>query len=219
VLDWPRHGCINIHASMLPRWRGAAPIQRAIEAGDRATGVSIIQMDAGLDTGPVVTAVEVPIVPGETGGTLHDKLAATGAAAMVATLGRLARERRLAAEPQPAAGATYAARIAGAETLVDWGEPADVIERRMRAFDPVPGLTATVAGQRVKLWAAQVLAGSASAPLGTVLAAGSEGIDVACRVGVLRILALQPASGRRMTASAFVAGRRPGPATMASPTA
>jgi methionyl-tRNA formyltransferase len=211
VLDWPRHGCLNIHASRLPRWRGAAPIQRAIEAGDASTGVTIMRMDAGLDTGPIVDAIDVPISPRETGGTLHDKLASAGARMIVEVLARLARDGTLHARPQPETGVRYAAKISDAETRVDWREPAIAIERRIRAFDPVPGLAATLANQRLKLWAAEIIPAAPYAAPGTVIAAGRQGIDVACGSdetgGALRLLEVQPAGRGRMSAAAFVAGR------------
>jgi methionyl-tRNA formyltransferase len=215
VLDWPRHGCINIHASRLPRWRGAAPIQRAIEAGDTETGVTIMRMDAGLDTGPVVSVTPVPIDPRDTGGSLHDKLAAAGAQAIVAALRRLEASGTLPAVPQPDAGVTYAARIGKEEAAIDWTQPAEAIERRIRAFDPVPGTTANLGGHDVKLWSAEVVACAVPAAPGTVVAAGRAGIDVACgdpaaRRG-LRIREIQPAGGARMTAGAFAAGRRLAP--------
>ena len=211
VLDWPRHGCLNIHASKLPRWRGAAPIERAIEAGDRMTGVTIMQMDAGLDTGPIVDGIDVGIALRETAGTLHDKLADAGAKAILATLERLRRDGRLSATPQPSTGVTYAARIGREEALADWTDPAAMIERRIRAFDPAPGLSTLLSGLRVKLWAAEVVAAATAAPPGTVVAARPQGIDVACGTSgdeALRILAIQPAGGTRMDAAAFIAGRR-----------
>ncbi len=216
VLKWPRHGAINIHASLLPRWRGAAPIQRAIEAGDTTTGVTIMQMDAGLDTGPVIAAVDVPIAPRDTAGTLHDRLAATGAAAIVAALDQLLRDGALPATPQPADRVTYADKIARAEAAINWTRPAASIERTVRAFDPVPGAHTIVGGQSLKVWAATVVTttialGSSSAPPGAVLLISSDGIDVACGDGTLRLHAVQPAGGKRMPANAFAAGRVIGP--------
>ncbi len=207
VLAWPRHGGINIHASRLPRWRGAAPIQRALLAGDAATGVTIMQMDAGLDTGPAIDAVDVPIAPRETAGTLTAKLATAGAAAIVAVLERLARDGRLDAVAQPADGATYAAKVDRGEAHLDWSRPAPVLDRTVRAFDPVPGAFTQFGGEPVKVWSAEPLAGPAAAPAGTVVAAGAAGIDVACGEGVLRIATVQPAGGKRMSAAAFAAGR------------
>jgi methionyl-tRNA formyltransferase len=207
VLAWPRCGCLNVHASLLPRWRGAAPIQRAIEAGDVTTGITIMQMDAGLDTGPTIAATAVAIGARETAGSLHDRLAAAGATAIVEVLGRLDREGRLAAAPQPAEGATYAARITDGDARIDWSRDAAAIDRQIRALDPVPGAYTTLAGAVVKLWRAAPLAAPVVAPPGTVLAAGPAGIDVACGAGVLRVVELQRAGGRRVPAAALVAGR------------
>jgi len=207
VLDWPRLGCLNIHASRLPRWRGAAPIARAIEAGDAETGVSIMRMDEGLDTGPVLAEAPVPIAAHETAGTLHDKLAHEGARSIVAVLDALARGEAPAARPQPAEGVTYAAKIERAEAAVDWRLPAAVVERRIRAFDPVPGAQARFAGDLVKLAGASLAGSSPEAP-GTIVAIGAAGLDVACGDGgVVRVARLKPAGGREMSASAFAAGR------------
>jgi methionyl-tRNA formyltransferase len=207
VLAWPRLGCLNIHASLLPRWRGAAPIQRAIEAGDATTGITIMQMDEGLDTGPTIDAREVPIGSRETAGSLHDRLAAVGAELIVEVLGRLEREGRLAARPQPGEGATYAARIGAADARVDWTRDAAAIDRQVRALDPAPGAYTTLDGGIVKLWRAHPLPSEGPAAPGTVLAASAAGIDVACGDGVLRIVELQRAGGRRLPSSALVAGR------------
>ena len=207
VLAWPRCGCLNVHASLLPRWRGAAPIQRAIEAGDAMSGITIMQMDAGLDTGPTIAATAVAIGARETAGSLHDRLAAAGATAIVEVLGRLDRDGRLVATPQPAEGATYAARITDGDARIDWLRDAAAIDRQVRALDPAPGAYTTLAGAVVKLWRAEPLPVAAAAPPGTVLAASPAGIDVACGAGVLRVLELQRAGGRRLPASALVAGR------------
>jgi len=207
VLAWPRHGCVNIHASLLPRWRGAAPIERAILAGDRETGISLMRMDAGVDTGPIIEQVRVPIEDDDTGATLTARLAATGAAAIVAALARLRDSGALRATPQPDAGATYAPKLAKAEAAIDWNAAAADIARRIRAFDPVPGATATLGARSIRLRRAAVVATTASARPGSVLAAGSDGIVVACGEGALRVDELQPAGGRTMSAAAFVAGR------------
>ena len=212
VLAWPRHGCLNIHASRLPRWRGAAPIQRAIAAGDASSGITIMQMDAGLDSGPAIEIVDVPIAPRETAGSLHDKLAAVGAGAIVATLQRLEREGVLTATPQSEAGVTYAAKLTRAEAAIDWTLPVAEVDRRIRAFDPVPGAFTTLDRLEVKVWAAQPLAlatgrAAAATPPGAVLAVSAAGIDVACGDGALRITGVQPAGGKRMSAQAFAAGR------------
>ena len=213
VLAWPRHGCLNIHASRLPRWRGAAPIARAIEAGDEATGVTIMRMDAGLDTGPMIAVSDVPIVGTDTAGSLHDKLADLGAALIVDVVARLARDGALAATPQPAEGATYARKIERADAALDWRLPAVVLSRRSRAFDPVPGAWTLWAGTEAKVAAAQPVSGRADAPPGTVLGVSDAGIDVACAPGeALRIASFKPAGGRWMGGAAFAAGRgvRPG---------
>jgi methionyl-tRNA formyltransferase len=206
VLAWPRFGCLNIHASLLPRWRGAAPIQHAILAGDAATGVTIMQMDAGLDTGPMIECMEVPIASSDTTGSLTERLAGVGAAAIVAALGRLAREGSLPARPQPTDGATYAAKVDPLQAVLDWSLPATVLERKVRAFDPAPGARFALAGDVVKVWAAQTAAGSGNA--GTVVAADRVAIEVACGQGSLRLLTVQPAGGKRMPGGAFAAGRR-----------
>jgi methionyl-tRNA formyltransferase len=211
VLAWPRHGCLNIHASRLPRWRGAAPIQRAIEAGDAATGITVMQMDSGLDTGPVIDVAEVAIAPRETAGTLHDRLAAVGAQSIVATLRKLERDHMLHAVPQPETGVTYAGKVERADAAIDWTRAAAVIDRQIRAYDPVPGAHTIIDGAPVKVWRAEPLAGTSGAPAGMVLAAGEEGIDVACGSGALRLIEVQPAAGRRMPAAAFARGRGGGP--------
>ena len=209
VLAWPGHGCINIHASLLPRWRGAAPIERAILAGDAETGICLMQMDEGLDTGPVIDRVRVTIAADETAGELTARLAAAGAAAVVAALERLRDARRLSATAQPSDGMTYAPKIAKSEAAIDWTLAATDVARRIRAFNPAPGATAALGGQPVKVWRAEALpAPTAVAPPGVVLAADAAGIVVACGDGALRVVELQGAGGRRMAAAAFLAGRR-----------
>jgi methionyl-tRNA formyltransferase len=204
MLDIPRLGALNVHASLLPRWRGAAPIERALLAGDPVTGVCIMQMDAGLDTGPVLLRDELPIAPEDTAGTLHDKLAALGARLVVAALDGLAAGT-LRPTPQPAAGVTYAAKIARDETRLDWSRSANELARRVRAFDPAPGAGARVRGVELKIWRAAVVA-ARGAP-GAVVAAGAEGISVACGDGgALRLEELQRAGGRRLPAAAFLRG-------------
>jgi methionyl-tRNA formyltransferase len=206
ILEWPRHGCINIHASLLPRWRGAAPVQRAILAGDAVTGITIMQMDQGLDTGPIVDATEVPIADGDTSGTLTERLAVAGGQAIVAALSRLEREGSLGSRPQPRDGATYARKIERAEAAIDWESDADTIDRQVRAFEPSPGAFTSLEGVPIKILRARAIVHPAASAPGTVLEARSEGIDVACGRGALRIFDLQPAGKRRMKAEAFLAG-------------
>lgn len=206
VLDLPRLGCLNIHASLLPRWRGAAPIHRAIEAGDAETGVTIMQMDAGLDTGDMLLMERVAIAPQDTTGTLHDKLAALGGRMVVEAL-ELAAFGRLRPQPQPAEGVTYAHKIEKAEAAIAWSQPADVIERRIRAFDPFPGATAQLGGETVKLWRAQaLLQGRGSVPPGTIVALDEDGIGVACGQGRLEVTELQRPGGKRLAAADFLRG-------------
>jgi methionyl-tRNA formyltransferase len=210
VLDLPQRGCLNIHASLLPRWRGAAPIQRAIEAGDTETGITIMQMDAGLDTGDMLSIHRVPIKPGQTAGELHDELAAAGAAAIVQALQALSAGG-LARTPQPADGVTYAAKLDKAEAPLDFSLAAQVLARRICAFNPVPGATARLPGldDPVKVWRAQALPGAPAAVPGTVLRATPAGIDIATADGILRLLELQKAGGKRQAADAFVRGWQP----------
>jgi methionyl-tRNA formyltransferase len=208
VLGIPRLGCINVHASLLPRWRGAAPIQHAILAGDRETGISIMQMDAGLDTGAVLRRAVCPIHDDDTGGSLHDALAALGAATLVETLAAL-EHGELPAQPQEHALATYAGRIAKSDGLLTWDRPAELLERQVRAFNPWPVaytlLPAARArgndgARRLRIWSSRVVAVADSAEPGTVLASGASGIDVATSRDALRILTLQPA-GRNIMSS------------------
>lgn len=209
VLDWPRYGCLNIHASLLPRWRGAAPIARAIEAGDATTGITIMRMDAGLDTGPIVTATAIDIAPRETTGSLTERLAELGAAAIVRTLEALARERGLPATPQPAQGANYAAKIGPADALLDWTRDAFSLDRRIRAMSPSPSAVAGWRGKPVKIVAAVPATDSTNDAAGTVIAVGAQGIDVACgNATMLRVTEVQPAARRPMPARAFAAGYR-----------
>ena len=206
VLDLPRLGCLNIHASLLPRWRGAAPIHRAVEAGDAATGVTIMQMDAGLDTGDMLLVERIAIAPDDTTATLHDKLAVLGGRLIVEAL-EMAACGGLQPVRQPAEGVTYAHKIDKAEAQVDWSQAADVIERRMRAFDPFPGASAQVRGETVKLWRGRALMqGRGSVAPGTIVAVDDNGIGVACGAGRLEITELQRPGGKRLAAADFLRG-------------
>ncbi|HEU4851675.1 MAG TPA: methionyl-tRNA formyltransferase [Telluria sp.] len=198
--------CINIHASLLPRWRGAAPIHRAIEAGDQDTGVTIMQMEEGLDTGPMLLIERLPIEATDTTGTLHDRLAALGGEMIVTALARL-EQGTLEAVPQPATGVTYAAKITKEEAKLDFSLPAAEIARKVRAFNPFPGAHALVNGVPVKIWGAQALEQDSDALVGTVLAADAQhGIVVACRRGTLRLTELQKPGGKRLAAAEFLKG-------------
>ena len=218
VLGWPGHGCLNIHASLLPRWRGAAPIARAIEAGDRESGITVMQMDAGLDTGAIVRRRAIPIDPRETAGSLHDRLAALGAESIVEVIGALARDGRLDAVPQSAEGVTWAAKIGSADEAIDWTQGPALVDRRIRALTPSPGAVARWQGRPAKILEAWPVAATgdreavSGVPPGTVLRVGPAGIEVACglgaEAGALRLVRVQPAGGRPMAASAFAAGRR-----------
>jgi methionyl-tRNA formyltransferase len=200
VLDMPRLGCINIHASLLPRWRGAAPIQRALLAGDAETGVCIMQMEAGLDTGPVLLREAFPILESDTSASLHDRLAALGARLVVQALDRLP----LAGEAQPTDGITYAHKIEKAEALIDWRWPAERIDRHIRAFNPFPGAQALMAGQTVKLWQAEPV--DASGHSGQVLAVDRDQLVIACGNGAIAVSELQKAGGKRLPVKQFLAG-------------
>lgn len=206
VLDIPRHGCINIHASLLPRWRGAAPIHRAIEAGDAETGVTIMQMEEGLDTGPMLSMEPVAIGPEDTTGTLHDKLAGLGGRMIVDALRKLGRGD-LPATPQPEEGVTYAAKISKEEAALDFSLPAAVLARKIRAFNPFPGASAPCEGTAIKIWRAEVVEGTSGTVPGQVLSAGGPaGVVVACGTGVLRLNELQKPGGKRLPAAEFLKG-------------
>ena len=207
ILDIPRFGCWNVHASLLPRWRGAAPIQRAIEAGDTETGVCLMQMEKGLDTGPVMLEQRLAIGANETAGQLHDRLASLGAQVLADGLGLLRAGMRPVPRPQPAEGATYARKLEKAEARLDWTQPADVLARKVRAFDPWPIAEAELAGEVVRVHGAIAIEGESAAP-GTVLRTGREGIDVACGDGALRIRTLQRAGGKIITAADYLNARR-----------
>jgi methionyl-tRNA formyltransferase len=204
VLALPRLGCINIHASLLPRWRGAAPIQRAIMAGDRETGVSIMRMDAGLDTGPVFLQERVPILASDTAGSLHDRLADLGAALIVKVLAQLDRDA-ITALPQPAEGVTYAQKIPKSEAVIDWRLEAIQIDRLIRALNPEPGAYTLLRGERLKLWRAALLDRAEGAP-GEIIQVGPSGIHVACGRGGLELQELQRPGGRRLSAEVFQRG-------------
>lgn len=204
VLDTPKHGCLNIHASLLPRWRGAAPIQRAIEAGDAETGVCIMQMDIGLDTGGVVSEHRYAIQPTDTANEVHDALMNLGAAAIVANLQQLKTEGRLKSVKQPEEGVTYAQKLSKEEARIDWNESAAVIERKIRAFNPVPAAWVEYQGKPMKIWRAEVVAKQGRA--GEVLSCSSDGLIIACGENALKITQLQPSGGKRMNIAAFAAG-------------
>jgi methionyl-tRNA formyltransferase len=201
ILALPRQGCVNIHASLLPRWRGAAPIQRALLAGDTQTGISIMQMEAGLDTGPVLLQQAVTIASDDTAKTLHDRLAALGARLIVRAL-----EKPSIAEPQNGSNATYAAKIDKREARIAWSETAETIERKVRAFDPLPGAATLLEGAVLKIWRAET-APKLNALPGTILRAANDGITVACGSGTaLKVRELQRSGGKRLPVSAFLAG-------------
>jgi methionyl-tRNA formyltransferase len=207
VLDIPEYGCWNVHASLLPRWRGAAPIQRAIEAGDTGTGVCLMQMEKGLDTGPVLLEQRTPIGADETAGQLHDRLAELGAQTLGDGLGLLRAGMKPVAKPQPATGATYAHKLEKAEARLDWSQPAQALERKVRAFNPWPIAEAPLSGERVRIHAAEVVDGAPGAAPGSVLQASRAGIDVACGAGALRITRLQREGGRVLAAADYLNAR------------
>ena len=201
VLETPRLGCVNIHASLLPRWRGAAPIQRAIMAGDPETGITVMQMDEGLDTGGILSRRRLPIGSGDDAGTLHDALAALGADLVVETLAEMAEGRHRVC-PQPVKGVTYAAKIGRAETRIDWRKPAREVDRQVRALSPAPGAWFDAAGTRVRVLAARTISGPALPP-GTVIGDGST---IACGSGTLRLERLQRAGKQAVDVGAFLRG-------------
>ena len=208
LLDMPRLGCLNIHASLLPRWRGAAPIHRAIEAGDHETGVTIMQMDAGLDTGDMLLMEKLPIGALDTSATLHDKLAGLGGRLIVQALA-LSATGGLQPVRQPETGISYAAKIDKAEAAVNWRETPEIIGRRIRAFDPFPGASSQLGGEIIKLWNYEI--NSYSRPpnvrCGTILSVNETGVSVACGSdGVLRLTELQRAGGKRLAAADFLRG-------------
>jgi methionyl-tRNA formyltransferase len=208
VLAIPRLGCWNVHASLLPRWRGAAPIQRAILAGDTETGIDLMQMEAGLDTGPVLIERRTPIGDGDTGGSLHDRLATLGADALAEGLARIARGETLTARAQADTGVVYAHKLEKSEARLDWNEPATVLARKVRAFDPWPATEAELWGERVRIWSAEVIDARTDQPPGTIVATGRDAIDVATGKGLLRILEVQREGGRRISVRDWQNARR-----------
>ena len=207
VLAIPAQGCWNVHASLLPRWRGAAPIQRAIEAGDTITGVCLMQMEKGLDTGPVLLSLRTPINPEDTTPTLHDRLAALGAEVVTDGLRLLRAGRRPVAQPQPDEGVTYARKLSKEEARLDFSRPAEELDRCLRAFQPWPGSEAIVDGERLRIHAARPLPLEHGQPPGSVLAASRAGLDIACGRGALRLLSVQREGGRPVAIADFLNAR------------
>lgn len=208
VLTIPTHGCWNVHASLLPRWRGAAPIQRAIQAGDTETGVCLMQMEAGLDTGPVLLKQHIAIGPNDTGGQLHDRLAALGEQVLSDGLGLLRAGIKPIAQPQPEAGVTYAHKLDKAEARLDWAQDAHALARTVRAFNPWPIAEAMLAGERVRIHGAIALDDNQGKAPGTLLGASRDGIDIACGQGALRLRVLQREGGKAITAADYLNARR-----------
>ena len=207
VLDIPRLGCWNVHASLLPRWRGAAPIPRALEAGDTESGVCLMQMEKGLDTGPVLLSLATPITPEDTGGSLHDRLAALGAEVLEDGLKLVRAGMRPVPQPQPVEGVTYAHKLDKAEARLDWSQSAAVLANRVRAFHPWPVAEADLAGERVRIHAARALPAAHGKAPGTILAASRDGLDVACGEGALRLLQVQREGGRAISATDYLNAR------------
>jgi methionyl-tRNA formyltransferase len=207
VLAIPRLGCWNVHASLLPRWRGAAPIQRAILAGDPESGVDLMQMEAGLDTGPVLIERRTPIAADETGGSLHHRLSALGADALAEGLRRTMAGETLVPRLQAGEGVAYAHKLDKPEARLDFTQPAIVLERKVRAFDPWPVAEADIAGERLRIWSAWAVPGVPGAEPGRILAASREGIDVACAEGALRLTSVQRAGGRRIGVADYLNAR------------
>ncbi|MDQ1118012.1 MULTISPECIES: methionyl-tRNA formyltransferase [Pseudoxanthomonas] len=208
VLEIPRYGCWNVHASLLPRWRGAAPIQRAIEAGDTESGVCLMQMEAGLDTGPVLLSLSTPISETDTGGQLHDRLAELGGQVLADGLGLLRADMRPVPRPQPAEGVTYAHKLDKAEARLDWTQPAQVLARKVRAFVPWPIAEGQVAGERLRIHGAIAIDLAHNAAPGTLLAATRQGLDIACGQGALRLRVVQREGGKAITAADYLNARR-----------
>ena len=208
ILDHPRYGCLNLHASLLPRWRGAAPIQRAILAGDALSGICVMRMEAGLDTGPVVSRHEVTIGPEDSAGALHDKLADVGAAAIVTTLAAMARDGNLAAIPQPLEGISYAPKLDKQEARIDWMRSADEIGRQVRAFNPAPGAFTVVDDTALKVWRAKVVLGTPGRTAPGQLVVRDGVLLAGCgQGGLIALDEIQPAGGRRMAGTEWLKGR------------
>ena len=205
VLDIPLHGCINIHASLLPRWRGAAPIARAVEAGDSETGITIMRMDAGLDTGPMLLVERLPLTAAMTAAQLHDDLAPLGGRLIVEALARLQRGE-LPQQAQPADGMTYAKKLSKEESRIDWSRPAEELARRVRAFNPAPVAWSELDGERIRFWNARAQGGSTAAAPGTVVAADAAGLRIACGAGELLVTELQRPGGKALDAAQAVRG-------------
>ena len=205
VLDIPLHGCINIHASLLPRWRGAAPIARAVEAGDSETGITIMRMDAGLDTGPMLLVERLPLTAAMTAAQLHDDLAPLGGRLIVEALARLQRGE-LPQQAQPADGMTYAKKLSKEESRIDWSRPAEELARRVRAFNPAPVAWSELDGERIRFWNARAQGGSTAAAPGTVVAADAAGLRIACGAGELLVTKLQRPGGKALDAAQAVRG-------------
>ncbi len=206
-LHIPAFGCLNIHASLLPRWRGAAPIQRAIEAGDKKTGITIMQMDEGLDTGPILMQEELPILPGDTASSMHDKLAILGGNTICCALKILERKGALRSSPQEESLANYAPKLMKDEATLDFSLPAETIANKIRAFNPFPGTQATFGDIPLKIWKAEALPETSPQHAGSIIAAdGQHGIMVACGSGVLRITEIQKPGSKRLPASEFLKG-------------
>jgi len=207
VLALPCLGCWNIHASLLPRWRGAAPIQRALLAGDAETGVCLMQMEAGLDTGPVLLRRAIAIAANDTGGSLHDRLATLGAQVLDEGLRRTLRGEAMTAQAQAIDGATYAHKLDKAEARLDWNDSALALERKVRAFNPWPVAEAQLDGERLRIWAARASPATATAAPGSIVARASDGIDVACAQDILRITQVQRDGGKRIAVRDYLNAR------------
>jgi methionyl-tRNA formyltransferase len=203
VLDIPRRGCVNVHASLLPRWRGASPIQAAILAGDSETGITLMQMEAGLDSGPILAAESLPVAANETAGSLRDRLARLGGSLLVRALPDIL-QGTCKARPQNPDAVTFAGKIRTEDATIDWLQPADVNARKVRAYNPLPGAWFTLRDERVKCWAATTIEAGDDVP-GFVIAAGKDGIDVACASGTLRMIELQRPGRGRVSAGEFAA--------------